>query len=460
MPTLLRRLVVLVGLSAVGVAVYVWLQQSAAAPKHRPPRERGRPVRVLAVQPMEVVPRATGYGVVQAQREWQAVTEVGGRVVAMAEGVEVGRTVPEGTILFKIDPGSYELEKTRTEATVRGVKAQIGEIKAREKSARASLTVEEKVRDMAQKDLERIQSLHQTGAASLLEVETAERAVLAAEKSVQTLENTLVELPASRRVLEATLEQQQVGVEGARIDLAKTEVVAPFTMRIREVSATLHQAVSAGQVVVIGDGIDAVEIPAQMPVGTIGPLLAPRPGGSPSASDPAEPTPGLPPRTGGRAAAIQAIVRLESQGVEAEWNGRFRRFQGVDPTTRTVGIVVEVDEPRRRQSGSGPPLSPGLHVEVELRGSPRAGCLAVPRTAVHQGKIHIADENERLELRDVVVDLLQEDYACISEGLAAGERVVLTELTPAVDGMLLAPRDDDTAAQWLAAAVRAEVQTP
>lgn len=464
-----RRTIIFAALLLSSIAVFAWLSYSGAPPKRRPARERGRAVRVFTAQPIDMVPRIVGYGVVEAQRTWQAVTEVGGTIIEMNPQLEIGRRVSEGTLLYRIDPESFELEKSRTEATVMGVQAQIEELKAREKSAEASLELEEKALDLARKDLERARKALAAGVGSQTDVETAEKAVIAAEKAVQAHRNTLLELPAQRKVLAAQIAQQQTGVEGARMDLAKTEVYAPFTMRIREVNASLHQAVSAGQVVVVGDGIDVMEVAAQMPVGAIGPLLGPRatpgPTGEASTDEPdralpsaepdgsaggtAAPQPSAPPRpTGGRTSSIEAIIRLKTQGVESSWTGRFRRFQGVDPATRTSGIVVEVAEPRRR-AGGGPPLLPGLHVEVELRGAKRTGCLAIPRSALFDDRVYVVGEDDRLVVRDVETELLQEQYACIGDGLKAGERVVLTELTPAVEGMLLVPRDDDTVTGWL-----------
>lgn len=492
---IVQRVLILAGLVGAGLLVFSWLQSSRAKPQARPPKERGRAVRVIELAAIDAVPRTIGYGVVEAKREWQAIAEVSGEVVELADGVEVGRVVQEGALLFRLEPRTYELEESRTEATVKAVRAQIDELKAREQAARESLKVEERVLELARGDLERTRILYDGGNAPRLDLDNAERAVLTAEKSVQAIKSTLLELPASRKVLGAQLEQMQVGVKGAQLSLAKTEVVAPFTMRIRELNISLHQAVSSGTIVLVGDGIDAVEIPAQMPVGTIGPLLGRRRGASegrpaevpaaapaaeaaeattgeiaPAPEDAAEgageaaeaseaaaaPSAAAQPGAGAGSAAdrIQAIVRLESQGVASLWKGRYRRILGVDPTTRTVGVMVEVDEPRRRDQG--PPLVPGLHVEVELRGEPSPGCLAIPRAALHGDRVWVVGEDERLRIREASTTMVQEDFVCLAKGVEIGEEVVLTDLTPAVEGMLLAPRPDKEAAARLRAIAAGE----
>ncbi|HEY8379435.1 MAG TPA: hypothetical protein VIK91_23245, partial [Nannocystis sp.] len=387
---------------------------------------------------------------VEAQREWQAVAEVSGTVVEVAERLEVGRVVQEGTVLLKIDPGGYALEQKRSEASVKAVKAQIAELKAREASAAQNLKIDERALALAKSELERVRALYEQGAAPLTDVEAAERAVITAEKTVQSYRNTLAELPAQRRVLEAQLEQQEAGVATTRLDLAKTEITAPFTMRLREVNVGLQQAVSGGQVLVVGDGIDVFEIPAQVPVGSLGPLMGPRPAGDGQQEAP---------QTAGasRWEAVEAIVRFDGQGVKRTWKGKFRRFGGIDPNTRMMLAVVQVED-TREPGQSGPRLNRGLHVEVELRGPPRPGCLAVPRGAYHDGVLHVVGEGDKLELRQVEASLMQEEFVCVTGDVKPGERVVLTELIPALAGMPLVPRMDDEARDALARAARGEAR--
>jgi hypothetical protein len=43
------------------------------------------------------------------------------------------------------------------------------------------------------------------------------------------------------------------------------------------------------------------------------------------------------------------------------------------------------------------------------------------------------------------VGLIQDEYLVIEEGLAAGERVVVSDLLPAIQGMRLQPVEDEVA---------------
>lgn len=452
-PSWARRLFSLLAFAGIGVGLFVWLNDRPTAARPRPTQSEGQPVRVLPLETIEVIPRTVGYGVVEAAQRWQAIAEVSGRAVAVHERLEEGRVVQQGALLLRIDPAGFELERSRSEASAKAVRAQIAELQAREKSAAANLKIEQRVLELARRDLERVQRLFETGNASLTEVEDAERAVITAEKSVQSYKNTLAELPASRRVLSAQLEQQLAGVATTQIDLSKTEIVAPFTMRLREVNVSLHQVVTTGTVLVVGDAVGAFEIAARLPMGSLSQLRPPPPPREPGTDGPAV---GNAPSRGGFAASVEAIVRLSVQGETHVWKGRFHRFGGVDPETRTILAVVQVDEDPDLGQQRGLRLLSGLHVEVELRGQQRGGCRAIPRTAYHDGTVWLVDQEQRLQLMEVEAELVQEDFVCLGEAIQPGARVVLSQLKPAVAGMRLVPSIDGEAATRLRAVALAE----
>lgn len=453
---LVRSVLTFLAFVLAGALVFTWLEYSKAAPRKRATAEQRRMVRALELAKIEVVPRITGFGEVEAQREWQGLAEVSGSVVELADRLEVGRVVQAGTVLLKIDPGGYAIERGRSEAQVKAVRAQIAELKARESSAAQNLKIDERSLALARTELARVRSLYEQGALPQSDVDVAERAVITAEKTVQGFRNTLGELPATRKVLEAQLEQQQAGVATTQMTLTKTEIVAPFTMRLREVNVGLQQVVSTGQALIVGDGVDVFEIPAQIPVGSIGTLLPPRPAEDTTQTPPPSPPTSPPPS---RLDAIEAVVRLEGQTIKRSWNGTLRRMGGIDPATRMSLAVVQVDDTREPGAPSpGPRLSRGMYVEVELRGPPRSDCLAVPRTAYHDGTLHIVGADDKLELRAVEASLVQEEFVCVTGEVQAGERIVLTDLVPALAGMPLEARADDEARAALAAAARGETR--
>jgi hypothetical protein len=138
-------------------------------------------------------------------------------------------------------------------------------------------------------------------------------------------------------------------------------------------------------------------------------------------------------------------VRLDLGNYVAEWQAEFVRFSDqVDPQTRTMGVVVAVDRPFEKvRLGYRPPLSKGMFVQVVMRGKSPAPRLVIPRNAVRNGTVYVAGADDRLRRQPVEVLFTQEDYSIIASGLTPGERVIVSDLIPAVSGMLLRPRIDE-----------------
>ncbi|MGB1013058.1 MAG: efflux RND transporter periplasmic adaptor subunit, partial [Nannocystaceae bacterium] len=256
--------------------------------------------------------------------------------------------------------------------------------------------------------------------------------------------------PANRRALKAQAAQYRAGVAGAELDISRTDLTVPFDMRIRSVNVSPSELVTVGTVLAEGDGINVAEVPAQMSIGSLGPLIqGSRPPGETVSTRAMNRMP--------TASLLQATIRLESGSVTAQWEAEVDRFESVDSETRTVGVVVSVDKPFERAiPGVQPPLVRGMYVEVELRGRPREGCRAVPRAALHGKQVYLVNAEQRLEIRPVEVAFVQDTYACIATGLEPGESLVLTRLVPAIEGMLLVPKVDEMAATGLAAQVQGE----
>lgn len=74
-----------------------------------------------------------------------------------------------------------------------------------------------------------------------------------------------------------------------------------------------------------------------------------------------------------------------------------------------------------------------MFVQVVLRGRRHAQRLVVPRSALRGGVIHIADADDRLRRRPVEVLYSQHAISVVSTGIEPGERVVVSDLVPAVE---------------------------
>lgn len=417
-----RRALLMLPPLALGVLVLAWMAAGRQAPVRAERAEPIRAVRVVEVLQLDLVPRVEGYGAVQPARVWTAVAQVAGRVVEIHPQLRDGEILPADARLLRIDPVDYELALAQAQAELDALEVEEG-------NTRASLDIEERNLVLAQRDFERKRGLVGKGSASQGAADESERAMLAARNLVQSLENTLALIPARQRLLEAK-------VERAERDLEHTLIRAPFSLRVAELAVEADQYVSVGQRLFEGDAVDRVEIEAQMAMSSLRRLFLGRPDVAP---DPSKMTESL-----SEVLGLRPQVRLDLGGHLAEWDAEFVRFDdAVDPRTRSIGVVVAVDKPFDKVlPGERPPLSKGMFVQVVLRGKSQEQRLVVPRSAVRRGAVYLADADDRLRRRPVRVLFSQGRLSTIAEGLAAGERVVVSDLVPAAEGMLLEPRPD------------------
>jgi len=109
-------------------------------------------------------------------------------------------------------------------------------------------------------------------------------------------------------------------------------------------------------------------------------------------------------------------------------------------------VYVAVDDPYLKvEGGVRPPLLKNMYAEVELRGQPRKPEVVVPRSAVHSGVVYVADKDDRLDFRAVESHSPQAGFVAVSAGIDEGERVVLSDVVPAIKGMKLEPVVDEEA---------------
>lgn len=434
-----------------GVAAFWFMKGKRADPLALPVQEVARTLRVIEVPQVPLVPRVVGYGVAQAADRWSAVAQVKGRIVDVHPELKAGAILKEGELVLKIDPTEFEIRIAQLEAEIAEIESQQARLKAQKENLQASLKIEEDSLELAKKDLERLKSLRTGNTITESELESKQREVLAQEQSVQNITNSLNVLPAEAKSLDALLAAKQAGLKLAQLDLDYTTIRAPFDCRARELALEIGQFLTVGQMLFEADGIGVTEIEAQFPINQARTLLNP----NEVITDPK--LLGL--ERIRKIFNVDVEVRMESGDFVVSWPGRFDRVrEQLDVQTRTVQIVVAVDKPYENvMPGKRPPLAPGMFCEVELRAQPRTGQIVIPRTAIHNGTVYLINKDNRLEVRDVDISFSQGGFACLSDGVMPGDRLIVSDPTPAVEGMLVDPVEDDEALKVLISEAVGEV---
>ena len=424
---------------AIGIFVLVSQSYLAPSPQRTPIQEQVRLLRVIEVSPIDVLPRAIAYGRVQPSKTWTGIAQVKGEIIMLHPRVDVGSILLEGEIMTTIDPTDYTFAVQEIQANIQVSQANLTNLMAQESNLRASLSIEQRALELSGEELRRKQQLLERGTVSQASVEQSERDVLTARQKVQNLENSLALLPSQQMILEAQLAQQQIKLEQAQRDLDRTVIKAPFNMRIAQLHIEESQAVTTGQTLFIGEDVKTAEIEAQVPLVQLRPLVEDLPPVTIEGLTHIDQVP------------IMAIVRLVEVGFDVQWSARIDRFvTEIDPTASTSGVVVAVDNHYEQAiPGQRPPLFANMYVEVELRALPRPNMLIVPRTAIFGDSIYIIDSENRLQRRRVDIGLRQTNFIALDSGISSGDRVVVSDPTPAILGMLVEPIIDTALMQRL-----------
>lgn len=433
--TLWKRLLILPPVIA-GIAVVYWAVSNQSRPEVSDIAERQVPIAYIEARPQRFVPRVSGFGTVRPARTWDAVAQVRGRIVHVHPNFVRGGAIRAGEDVVRIASDEYELAVAQAEANILSAAAQIEELDVNAEATRASLEIEQQALDLAERELERQQELAERGQLAASAVEAQERAVLSQRAAVQSLENQLKLIPAQRGALEQSLAVSRAALDQAELDLERTSVPAPFDGRVATADVDISEFVSAGSRMGTLDGVASVEIDAQMApqqMAQLSRLVFP------------DTESGIDDLTEMTNEILTARVRLGVEGFDPEWPADVARItDGVDPQTRSIGVIVTVADPYALvRAGERPPLIKGMFVEVDLAGPAVDGVTLLPRAAIDDGRVMVVDEAGRLGFAEVDVVFTEDSLAVVSAAsLQPGTRVIVSEPSPAIPGMLLTPRHD------------------
>ncbi len=433
MKTALKLIFITVPLIAVGVFILYTIVSNKPAPARSPVAERATAVRVIEAREGRLAPDVIGYGLVRPARVYQAIAQVSGTAEYVNPGLEKGEILPQGTVLVRLSQADFKLAMAQAQANIRAAEAKLAELDISEKNQLAALEIEKKALELKEREYERIRRLADSGTASATALEGAQALLLAQRQKVLNLENALALLPTQRRVQQEQIEVYKANLETARLNLERTTLTLPFTARVAKRAVEVGQFVRSGQVVAELDGVDAAEVESQVAIDDMMALLR--------ASD----TTGQAPAIGSaamtdylRTLGLDAVVRLHLSGEVLDWPASVSRLSDtIDQKSGTLGVIVRVDTAYSgAEPGSRPPLTKGMFVEVAMSGDPLPG-FVIPRSALREGGVLVADEDNRLARVKVTPVLVQDEVVLVREGIAPGMRIIVSAPSPVIEGMLL-----------------------
>jgi RND family efflux transporter MFP subunit len=321
--------------------------------------------------------------------------QVAGRIVWVSPKFAEGGSFTEGETLVRVDGADYQLAVVRARSQV--AQAQEG------------LTREEAESELARQDW---QALGRGDPPPLAVREP--------------------QLAQARAALAAA----QASLRSAELDLSRTNVRAPFTGRLRERRASVGDYVGPGSPVAVMFGTETMEIRVPLTDTDLASLRVPL-GFNASGSN------------RGPAAHVTNVLG----GRIMTWEGHLVRTEAsIDPRTRLVYGTVEVRDPFAARQTT--PLAPGMFVSARIEGAGRETLVAAPRSALKRNEfVYVVTAENTIDVREVRAAQTTADEVLFREGVADGERVVVSVLTSPREGMAVTPinRAGESTAQPAAA---------
>ena len=423
-----------------GVFVVWWFVSQRQPPQTIAPQEEIRNVRIIQATRTDLVPTVTGFGTVQPEKTWQAVAQAAGEIEYMHPQLKRGAIMSAGTEIIRISPRDYQLAIAQADANISLADAQIVEFDLTEENTRASLEIERQSLTIRERELARKEELVRSGATSKTALDQETRDTLLHRKKVQDLENTIRLIPSQRAALVERKKLNQIELDQAKLNLARTRITLPFDARISDVSVEVAQYAQVGSTLVTADGIKTAEVEAQVPLAQFSALARAAAGGDALIGISPESITGIISQLG-----FSATIHLNTGEREVVWPAVFSRVSDtIDLKTRSIGIIVTAQDTwETAKPGQRPPLSKGMFVEVTIRANKLTGQIVVPRAALHGDSLYVADNNDRLVIKPVETGLTQDGNVVVRSGIETGDKVIVSDLLPAIKGMLLRVTRDD-----------------
>ncbi len=325
----------------------------------------------------------TGMGTVIPARLLTVQPEISGRVIGYHQGLTPGGRVAAGEEIVSIDARDYELALAQQRANV--------------ERARVEMRLEAGRRSLAEAEWK------------LFEGDvpfTEEGRYLALRKPQQ-------------RNAEISLESATSGLKKAALNVERTRIVAPFNALVIDEAVEMGQLITPQSRLATLAGTDQFWVRVAIPPERIDWVRFESGEGSPGS---------------------RAVITQETSGeARITREGRVLRLLGdLGSAGRMARVIVAVDDPLDTRRGERLPLLLGSYVRVEIEGKEFQGVFTLPRAALREGsRIWILDGQSRLRIMEAEILWKTGESAYVRNPLSDGDRVIVSRLQTAVEGMEL-----------------------
>jgi RND family efflux transporter MFP subunit len=230
----------------------------------------------------------------------------------------------------------------------------------------------------------------------------------------------------------AALAAARADVVGARRNLERTYIRLPYEGMVLSKESDLGQFVNPGTRLGVTFATDYAEVRLALTDQDLAFVEIP---------DPREVT-----RSGGADGPLVKLTAVQ-KGQLTEWDAQIVRSEGVvDEKSRVTYAVARIVDPYRLHS-AGPSLPIGTFVAASIAGSNEVDVIPVPRGAVRGAdQVLVVNDDSEIEIRTVDILRADSNFAYLSGGVSAGERITTTAIEAPTNGMAVRTDADDDGA--------------
>ena len=399
----------------------------------KPPAEaryEERPVQVEAMEAtLEDIPVViTGYGQVRPLDIVSISPEIPGIILKVHPRLEVGEIIPEGDLLFEINPTDYEAALQNARASVEKWEQQI--LFLEKKSALDLQRLNTLVRNqkLAREQFDRLKKLfEEEQVGTLSNVDAAEQTFNIARDQADQMAQAVALYPIQIREAKSSLNSALANLSVAETNLSRCRVYAPFKGRVKDVSVKPNQYVMPGTPILTLADDSILEI--HVPVDSRDARQWLKFDNNASQDDIA---------WFSRLEPVLCEIQWTEDVINHKWTGNLHRVVKFDQQTRTIHLAIRINASQSHSNNDdGLPLVEGMFCSVAIPGKILKNVFAIPRWAVgFEKNLYVSVEN-RLRRIPVEVARVQGETALVSSGIKPGDIVITTRLVNPLENSLL-----------------------
>lgn len=332
-------------------------------------------VEVMELQTETTRMQITAFGEVRPRATTAVVAEVAARVLEVSPKLYRGSFFKKGDVLVKLDDSDF--------------KNAVAMARAEVSKADAALLLEQAEARVAIADWEQL-----------------------GEGPVPSLVAREPQLAAAEAARDAAMANLAI----AETNLSRTIMLAPFDGRALERNIEAGAWVGPGAALASIYAVDAAEVTlpiAAVQLDNLGLAVA------------------------GSAAPIEVTFETQVGDRTAYWKGHIVRTEAsIDPGTRMITAIAQIDAPFEASADGTPALAPGMFLRATISGRELTNVYRVPRSAVLDGDVvrFVDDANQAHEL-EVEVLYRTATECLIGEGPQPGQQLIISTLPLFVESM-------------------------